>query len=102
MIRDYTKALFLIPSLQGLSSSKLIVKTGDKCVYDGSDHACIPNAVIIVFRQISQTGDEPGDPKFCMSLVQNVLPIALARPFVERFIPKGTRVSISIDINLRL
>ena len=54
----------------------------------------IPNAVIIVFRQISRTGDQPGDLNSCMSLVQDVLPIALARPFVERFIPKGTRVSI--------
>jgi hypothetical protein len=51
-------------------------------------HACI------AFRQIAQGDTNPGDLDSCMRLVQRVLPIALARPFVEQFIPEGTRVSI--------
>ena len=30
----------------------------------------------------------------CMSFVERTLPIALARPFVEQFVPGGTKVSI--------
>ena len=52
------------------------------------------HSIAIVFRQIAQTDTNPGDLDSCMRLVQSVLPIALARPFVEQFIPKGTQVSI--------
>ena len=38
----------------------------------------------------------PGDLIACVSFVQLVLPIALARPFVEQFVPDGTRVSATV------
>ena len=34
----------------------------------------------------------PGDLLSCMNYVQGALPIALARPYVEQFLPKGTKV----------
>jgi hypothetical protein len=50
---------------------------------------------MIVFRQIGQAEINPGGLNSCMTLVQKTLPIALARPFVERFVPEGTQVSIT-------
>ena len=35
-----------------------------------------------------------GDLTACMTFVQRTLPIAVARPYVEQFVPKGTRVSM--------
>ena len=90
VIRDYTKVLFLITSFRGLSSSKLGYSYNmHEYVYDDG----YVHSIAIVFRQIA-TDINPGDLDSCMLLVQSVLPIALARPFVEQFIPKGTRVSV--------
>ena len=35
----------------------------------------------------------PGDLNSYMRLVQRILPIALTRPFVEQFVPEGTKVN---------
>ena len=34
----------------------------------------------------------------CISLVQSTLPIALARPFVEQYVPRGTKVQSCVII----
>ena len=39
-----------------------------------------------------QADTTPGNLDSCMALVQRTLPIALARPFVEQFVPEGTKV----------
>jgi hypothetical protein len=51
------------------------------------------NTLIIIGRRNNFTDPTPGDVIACVTFVQRVLPIALARPFVEQFIPEGTRVS---------
>ena len=38
------------------------------------------------------TDPTPGDLVACMTYVQRTLPIAVARPYVEQFVPNGTRV----------
>lgn len=37
---------------------------------------------------------KPGDVSFCISRTEKVLPIALARPYVEQFVPPQTKVCI--------
>ena len=49
--------------------------------------------IIIGFRN-RLTDPTPGDLTSCMMFVERTLPIALARPFVERLVPEGTKVSI--------
>ena len=51
------------------------------------------NIIMIGFRN-AQIDPTPGNLFSCMSFVERTLPIALARPFVEQFVPGGTKVSI--------
>ena len=48
---------------------------------------------MIGFRN-AQIDPTPGNLISCMSFVERTLPIALARPFVEQFVPGGIKVSI--------
>ena len=51
------------------------------------------HSIMIVFRLNGPADTTPGDLNSCMGLVQRTLPIALARPFVEQFVPEGTKVN---------
>ena len=53
---------------------------------------------MIVFR----LDTTPGDLDSCMNLVQRTLPIALARPFVEQFVPDGTKVGTMLPCRYRV
>ena len=44
--------------------------------------------IMIGFRSTT-----PGNSISCITFIQGVLPIALARPYVEQFVPEGTKVS---------
>ena len=55
-------------------------------------------SIMIAFREDDPPDTTPGDPSSCLELVRGALPIALARPFVEQFVPEGTRVSIICNI----
>ena len=35
---------------------------------------------------------KPGDLAYCVQRTEEVLPIALARPYVEQYVPKQTKV----------
>ena len=49
---------------------------------------------LAIGRRNNFTDPTPGDLVACVSFVQRTLPIALARPFVEQFVPEGTRVGM--------
>ena len=35
---------------------------------------------------------KPGDLMYCLARTEEVLPIALARPYIEQYVPKQTKV----------
>ena len=47
---------------------------------------------LIMIGTRTQNDPTPGNLVSCMTFVQRALPIALARPYVEQFLPKGTKV----------
>lgn len=57
---------------------------------------------MIAFRLTGLADTTPGDLDSCMGLVQRTLPIALARPFVEQFVPEGTKVTIMLPCRYRV
>ena len=48
--------------------------------------------IITAFRKPTDT--IPGNRGSCIRLVEDILPIALARPYVEQYVPEGTRVRV--------
>lgn len=76
VIRDYTKLLFVRSQFINL----------------GREYTSPENRNNI-------TDPTPGDLIACMSFVQYTLPIAMARPYVEQFVPKGTKEGVSMMID---
>ena len=51
------------------------------------------SSYVYVYLFCYQTTVKPGDLTYCLSRTEEVLPIALARPYVEQYVPKQTKVS---------
>ena len=45
-----------------------------------------------IIERRSAAATQPGKSDSCIALVQELLPLALARPYVEQYLPEGTRV----------
>lgn len=74
VIRDYTKVLLAISQFSSLSNQ-------------------------FAGKRNNFSDPTPGDLIACVTFVQYVLPIALARPFVEQFVPEGTREGVAMMID---
>lgn len=46
--------------------------------------------MFIASRSLADT--QPGNSDSCIAFVQQILPIALARPYVEQYVQEGTKV----------
>ena len=98
VIRDYAKVHFAIIYLRYLSSQFAgMVIYGYTIVAIVLIFPCMTFFIVnIGFK--TRTDTQPGNSDSCITFVQTILPIALARPYVEQYVPEGTRVRLSLYI----
>lgn len=94
VIRDYAKVHFAIKYLRYLSSQF----AGMVCTIVAIVLTFSCMTLIIAFRTFQDT--QPGNSDSCITFVQTILPIALARPYVEQYVPEGTRVRLTLYMSI--